>query len=420
MVIRFFSFGVLLLSASLFGMKVSVLDRTPVRTWEKNKLSNLVLRYDGIRNYNPSRKLSAQVRGTLGSPEGLVAEFVDSCCRTGYDDIDGRFVPLLEGMVANPIGRELIYRSMAKIIPRRACVYFIRKFLSHLSRVREEQGQLDLLRGFVTCMGVRLSHDSTRGLVRTFSTTSKGLCIDKLQKMYDEPVEIGYVVPQDITISGAHTGRVGNVISSLLGRIRLHLHNMETLLENLLFDLRFDPTSDDGFQLRGRTIVISGKRPYVSFMDSPLLKDRYGYIGVCTKSIKQEPEEVLFHEFSHYFGVTLENRKIAEMHTIDRELFRLGFSRGYLEGIEEKWTNTEEFRVIIGVIIGGHNIVYDYLNESEFNLASGRQNIRVSHSGLHFTRVPYLLLEIIESARGESVAEVRRLTRKYDAELDRI
>lgn len=76
--------------------------------------------------------------------------------------------------------------------------------------------------------------------------------------------------------------------------------------------------------------------------------------------------------------------------------------------------------MIIGVIIGGHNIVYDYLNESEFNLAGGRQNIRVSHSDLHFTRVPYLLLEIIESARGESVAEVRRLTRKYDAELDRI
>lgn len=153
MVIRFFSFGVLLLSASLFGMKVSVLDRTPARTWEKDKLSNLVLRYDGIQNYDPSRQLSAQVRGTVGNPKRLEAEFVDSCCRTGYDNIDRRFVSLLEGMVANPIGRELIYRSMAKIIPRRECVYFIRKFLSHLSRVRGAQGQLDLLHGFVTCMG---------------------------------------------------------------------------------------------------------------------------------------------------------------------------------------------------------------------------------------------------------------------------
>ncbi len=418
--VRYFSIFVLFASASLHGMRVNVLDRHPMYTWENSKLSELVLRNERITNYDPSKKLSEQVYGVTVATPLLVENFIDSCCVTKFKKLHPYFIAPLNAMAANSIGRELMYRTMAKIIPRKECIDSIRRFLSILSTKMVNE-QLGLLCGFANSMGVHFPHNSSRELLKAFSIKGGGQCVDKLQGIYDNPITIGTITFQPVNVSRIHqTKDLSAIVLLLMDRIKLYVDDMANRVQKLLFNLRFDPMADDCFQLGRRTIVISGKQPYVSFMSCPLLKDRYGFVGVCTKSITQEPEEILFHEFSHYFGIVLENKKADDMYTIDKDLFSFGFDRGYLWDIEKKWTDTEEFRVIVGIIVTKRGIIYDYLNESEFNLVAGRENVRISHTGLHLTKVPYRLLEIIENGYGKQLNSIRASVRMHNAALDHI
>lgn len=66
--------------------------------------------------------------------------------------------------------------------------------------------------------------------------------------------------------------------------------------------------------------------------------------------------------------------------------------------MKDIWTDAEEINAIIGLFVGitPNSLLYDYLNESEFNLCVNRK-VRVAHKSNYYTRVPYALLSLIKN-----------------------
>lgn len=133
-----------------YGMHVSILDRfNTMPQWEINELVSLVQNYEG-KVYNPDPacvrdpRLHAQVH-VFGSTVRLAEDFINICCKSNYASLDPNIVdsrsskgPLID-MIKNPVGRELVYRIMAKIVPRKRCVDSLRGFLSTLASTGGER-----------------------------------------------------------------------------------------------------------------------------------------------------------------------------------------------------------------------------------------------------------------------------------------
>lgn len=76
-------------------------------------------------------------------------------------------------------------------------------------------------------------------------------------------------------------------------------------------------------------------------MSSPLLRTSSGCTGIATERAPQTVGEILFHEFSHYFRMLLENKSGGGLNVLKRRFYRRGFSEAYLYFMEEAWTNAE-------------------------------------------------------------------------------
>lgn len=108
----------------LHGMGVSIYNRNiAMQSWERDKLTCLIQIYDGV-TYNFSASIPALSKQVthFNNAEKLVNDFIDTCCVKKYSDINPNLHVHLCSMANNSIGRELIYRIMAKIIPRKECI----------------------------------------------------------------------------------------------------------------------------------------------------------------------------------------------------------------------------------------------------------------------------------------------------------
>lgn len=276
-----------------------------------------------------------------------------------------------------------------------------------------------MIHGFVhDVLGVTLSRVSVRRLVMTLR--ERGRSYNRLRNLHNDPtIDATNVVPRDIRVRGCRN--IGDIVSQLTRIITHCVDAAEAEIGSLMFSLCYDPHTGDCYKQSTRTVSFSGKAHTITFMSAPLLEDDYGFAATSTVRRPQTLAKVLFHEFSHYFSLTVEGRAYGKVRSIVRVLFKEGFSKEYLSGMERRWSNTEELRAIVGIFIEGRNVFYDYLNETEFNLVGGIANaVRISHSGLHFTRVPYRLLEFVEAGYGMRLRNVRASSEMYDGILDSI
>lgn len=303
---------------------------------------------------------------------------------------------------------------MAKILPREKCVDSIRRFLATLAGVNEK-ADIDAIYALARSLGFS-PRPSTNGLIASFS--DGGQSLERLKKLYEDPITVSPTFAGSCRISAGHGSSLGRIRSLLIRRIMSCIDAAEQKIGELCFDLRFSPSVGNGFNPTTRVISFSGGDSALAFMSAPLLEDEYDIVAVCTARSAQTPEEILFHEFSHYFRIAVEKRSYGGLQGIARTLFHAGFSRDYLSGMERRWTNTEEIRAIIGMFVESGNLFYDYLNESEFNLVARRNRVRIAHSNLAFTRVPYRLLQFIEAGRNEILGDIRSQIVDYDSVLD--
>lgn len=264
-----------------------------------------------------------------------------------------------------------------------------------------DQDKLNAIGNFMMQLGVS-SCNNTYELLE--AVLKNGTCQTKFCNLISDPVQF-HGGDSSITISSGHNSSLSLIVNMLIERIQQYYKVLYRSVNEMLFDLRLEPTYGDYF--KGNTVSIKGITTDVTFMSGPLLRTSFGLTGIATERAAQTVSEILFHEFSHYFRMLLENKPgSGELNVLKRRLYRRGFSEAYLYFMEEVWTDAEEINAIIGIFAGStaNSVEYDYLNESEFNLCVNKR-VRISHNANHYTRVPYGLLLIIEEGRGESIAE---------------
>lgn len=373
-----------------------------IRDWEIDKLAYLIQIYDGV-TYGFSASvpaLSKQVTH-FNNAEKLINDFIDTCCVKKYLDINPGLHVHLCSMANNSIGRELIYRIIAKIIPRTECIASIDGVLGYVKGKNTDQDKLNAIGNFMTQLGVS-PRTNTFELIEAVLKNRE--CQKKFCNLIDDPVQF-HIGDSSVTISSGHTPKLSLIADLLIDGIQKYHEVLCSAVNKMLFDLQLEPTHGDYF--KGNTVSIKGITTDVTFMSGPLLRTSFGLTGIATERAAQTVSEILFHEFSHYFRMLLENKPgSGELNVLKRRLYRRGFSEAYLYFMEEVWTDAEEINAIIGIFAGStaNSVEYDYLNESEFNLCVNKR-VRISHNANHYTRVPYGLLLIIEEGRGESIAE---------------
>lgn len=382
--------------------------------WERTELDGLAEKYEGIHGFS---------RANAGLPADppanfrcrvLVEDFVALCCRRFSDT---NLYPYLEEMAVNPIGRELIYRTMAKIAPRQRCLESIDGVLGCAAQRLEVTEGLGVLANFMKQLGMcNFGRSiSERELLRS---VCDGNWSSRFNTLFNSPVIFRRRISPVVTSRNKHTDK--KVFSCILSHMKIYRDMFYSFLYKKRFDLRLEPLNGDYYS--DGIVSITGRGSRLSFIKGPRLRgtSSRGVIGVVAGLDVQTSEEVLFHEFSHYFRISLENKPSAGgFMVIKRVLCREGFSEQYLDFLQTTWTDAEELNAITGLVVEGGRLFYDRLNESEFNLRARKgPGIRISHSINYYTRVPYALLSLIERGRGKNVALSCDETRDYNPAVD--
>lgn len=313
----------------------------------------------------------------------------------------------------------MIYRTIAKIAPREKCLESIDRVLDYATKKRETIEKLGVLASLTNQLGVLVSApNGTISIKELLQVVRQGGCSSKFNILFNDPK----IFHRRTLVVGSSGNKKMDekVFSSILSHIKMYRDMFSDFLHKKRFDLRLEPNNGNYFS--NGIVSVTGKGSCLSFIKGPKLRGISSrmVVGVVAGLDVQKSEEVMFHEFSHYFRISLENKPSAGgFSVIKRVLYGEGFSEQYLNFLQTTWTDAEELNAIAGLVVEGGKLFYDRLNESEFNLHSiGGCGIRISHSANYYTRVPYALLSLIERGRGKEVVLLYDETRDYNLAAD--
>lgn len=238
-----------------------------IRDWEIDKLAYLIQIYDGV-TYGFSASvpaLSKQVTH-FNNAEKLINDFIDTCCVKKYLDINPGLHVHLCSMANNSIGRELIYRIIAKIIPRTECIASIDGVLGYVKGKNTDQDKLNAIGNFMTQLGVS-PRTNTFELIEAVLKNRE--CQKKFCNLIDDPVQF-HIGDSSVTISSGHTPKLSLIADLLIDGIQKYHEVLCSAVNKMLFDLQLEPTHGDYF--KGNIVSIKGIATDVTFMSGPLLR----------------------------------------------------------------------------------------------------------------------------------------------------
>lgn len=374
--------------------------------WERSHLNALVERYDG-----PGSTIGASLsvtdfpyfNGLLC--EDLVKRFV-VCARSG----DARILAginrkqvhsLLLEHARNLVGREIMYRIIAKLEPRINSVSSLEQIIDGLDSgiYGGVSDNLVVCINLLRRLDVGLCFDSPRSLEEDLSELAKGgrNLVQNFQRVFDFPRS--FSASRDVPVFResaffvSENDKAREMVSRISAILRTYTKELEEGVNNLRFELVFDPNAQDRYDVGDNTITLTGKSCFYNIVTGPVLSNEFEPTYVETQWRELPAVSVLKHELGHYLRVGLE--KMVD----DVSFLRVGpalfgqrmLSSDYIVHLQDIWDDSEELTEIFGILCISGMLYYDGLNQSAFNLSmmSNVDGVRYSHRDSRFLVVPY-------------------------------
>lgn len=374
--------------------------------WEGNRLNALAVQYDGAGSV-VGIDLAIGVTGHFAPP--LDAQFVQqfvACSRGGrVEDPTGvggnPMDPILLAHAQNVIGREIMYRIIAKLEPRIQCVDSVRAVIYDMN----SEISSNLLDSINICanllVGINIArNDSAADFISDLIGFANGHIDPSVvfNALFNNPVvfvsnRIFQCANGDsitITDSAVATAVINNVIRIL----NVHESNLRANVDALRFRLVFDPTAQDQYAPADNTIIITGNPCNCNLVTGPILSNGFEQTHVETQWRQLQASSTLKHELGHYLRIGLENMVgDPAFLNVGPALFVSGvLSSEYVIHLADIWDDAEELAEIFGIVFSGGNLLRDRLNQSDFNLEGEphhADSVRYSHRDSRFPLVPY-------------------------------
>lgn len=378
---------------------------TGMPAWERDRLNVLAVQYDGQRS-SVGMNL---VAGAPGHFAPLADQFVQRfvvCSRSGVVEsptgVGGDPMnPILLAHAQNLIGREVMYRIMAKLEPRILCVDSIRTVIQDINlRISGNLlNSVNICANLLVELGV-LHNDNATNLTNDLMNLERGH-IDPsaaFAGLFNNPVVFTSRHAFQCTNGDLITIRDHVAATALMNGLVRILNICENALrvsiDNLRFRLVFDPTARDQYAPADNTITITGNLCNCNLVTGPVLVNRFECTHVETQWRQVQVPSTLKHELGHYLRIGLENMVgDTSFLNVGPALFNSGvLSSEYIIHLVDIWDDAEELTEIFGVMFWRGNLLYDRLNQSDFNLEVAPQHVdgvRYSHRESRFPLVPY-------------------------------
>jgi hypothetical protein len=380
--------------------------------WEGNSLAALVNQFDGNQaTVNP--KLVANQNIPQNNVNAFVNRFI-ACSKTEAIEYipavpDDPMRAFLTEVAHNPIGRETMYRIMAKLEPRIGCVNSIEGITRHIHDNNNQLvSKLTVCANFLV-NDLHLVQDTDSNaffqdfLALAMQNTKDVALQQAFEGFLNTPAQCNvndnnlvFTDGANLTVTQGRENDVTALIDAIVAKLDFCSNALRSSITRLRFRLVFNPTAPlgDYYDLTDNMVSITGQESRGNLVTGPVWRDRFTSVAIETRWDVLRVPSTLKHELGHYLRVGLEgiNRDEAFL-LVAPSLFNQGVSNNYLMHLRDIWDDTEELTEIFGIIYVNGNVYYDYLNQSEFNLGAGG-SARYSHKNSRFHSVPYHLFNI--------------------------
>lgn len=401
-------------SSSAHGMLFPQHDRSlGMPAWEQNRLNALAVQYDGVGS-TVGLNLTVGMPGHFTDP--LDAQFVQQfvrCARTGAVEyaagVEGNPMDqILLAHAQNSVGRELMYRIMAKLEPRIECVNSIRVIITHMDLATRGNfaDSVNVCANFLVNLGL-VRNDNVANFMADLRSLVAGV-IDIatiFNGLLDNPVTFVSNNAFQTTDGYAVTNQVDGISLTVVHDVlNAHANRLHDDIEKIRFRLIYDPNSQDQYNPGDNAVTITNQVFSCNLVTGPILYNSTEYTYVETRwQQRLGASSTLNHELGHYFRMGLEG--IVSDPTFFGIATALSgvVSGDYITHLADVWDDTEEFTSIFGPLYLNGQIWFDRLNQSEFNLAGDPNHVDgviYSHRRSRFHVVPYRLFAEIFGRGG--------------------
>lgn len=399
---------------SMYDRSVGMLD------WEKGCLNELVQQYDGPNSRIGDRLYieDGNFFSTKNNSQKLIDLFIK--CLKGenielHSLLSDEVYTTLKECVNNIIGRETIYRIIAKILPRMQCIELLSKEVNDLSKYVNLEDKVKACISIFARLGVLSGENSSWNdniaKLASFSTSLdisgnnflSFLLINPSwafldRAMYNDSYYLGL---SDLISKDSQSWE--SVVNVAIEKLCIYVIMLFNSINELRLQFIYNPRSFNHYDHSNNSITITGTAHYANIITGPILNNTDSeplYVDTDLQPISRA--SILNHELGHYLHLKLENfvsdNSFSVLSTL---LFYEGISSDYIKTLSEIWTNSEELREIFGIMCIDNSLSYDHLNQSEFNLFNG-DGIRYAHCNRRCHTVPYKLFNIVFGERGEN------------------
>lgn len=373
--------------------------------WEVTQLNALAVQYDGPGSM-VGLNLAIGVPGYFAPP--LDTQFVQrfiACSRSGVVEyptgVGGNPMDsILLTHAQNPIGREIMYRIMAKLELRIQCVDSIRNVIQSMNPAVSGS----LLNSANICVNLLVElgivhSDNVTNLLNDLGDLVNGN-IDpstNFTNLFNTPVVFAsnnaFQATDGGSITISDTVAATTQINNLIRILNIHENAFRASVDDLRFRLVFDPTAQDQYACTDNTITITGNPCNCNLVTGPILFNGLEHTHVETQWRQLPASSTLKHELGHYLRIGLENM-VGDTAFLDvgPALFSSKvLSSEYVIHLVDIWDDAEELTEIFGVMCLGGNLLHERLSQSDFNLevAPSVDGVRYSHRDSRFPLVPY-------------------------------
>ncbi len=383
--------------------------------WERDYLNDLAVYYDGVGS-SVNLDLTVGESGYFNASRNnqFVQRFI-ACSKNEmveypHGKVGDPMNVILLAHACNPVGREMMYRIMAKLEPRIKCVNSIKDIIIAMSNAVDNNilDAVNICANFL--VNFELVHnDSVNCLINDLENLIKGR-IDpsaKFSKLYKNPVTFilnsSFQAMDGTSITIKDQTSAFTTMNSIIGILNAHEQALHARIDALRFRLISDPTGQDQYELTENKITITGQPCNCNLVTGPILVNLFEPIYIETQWHSLRPSSTLKHELGHYLRIGLEGFvSDTAFLSVGPALFTTGWlSSEYITHLADIWDDAEELTEIFGILWDGRNVLYDKLNQSNFNLAESHEDsVRYAHRDSRFPFVPYKFLKGVFEKNG--------------------
>lgn len=388
--------------------------------WEVAQLNALAVQYDGL-NSSVGINLAVGAPGHFAPP--LNYEFVQrfiACSRNGVVEyspgVGGNPMdPILLAHAQNRIGREIMYRIIAKLEPRILCVNSIRDVIWSMDPAISGSllNSVNICANLLVELGIA-RNDNINNIINDLINLESGR-IDPSTTfvgLFDRPVVFAsnhaFQCTNGDSIAVRDDVAAGALINGLIGILKIHENILRTSIDDLRFKLVFDPRAKDQYASADNTITITGSSCNCNLVTGPILFNGLEHTHVETQWRQVQASSTLKHELGHYLRIGLENMVgDTAFLNVGPALFGSGvLSSEYIIHLVDIWDDAEELAEIFGVMCSGGNLLRERLSQSDFNLEAAPKvdGVRYSHRDSRFPLVPYKFFNSVFGGGGLPIA----------------